>query len=431
MAKYHVPVLLAECLEALNLQDGKIYVDATFGGGGHSLQILERRKKLKLFAFDQDPDSVAQSKVLKEKYPEKFVMIQENFVNIRTGLALERVKKVDGILFDLGVSSHQINDAARGFSFRGDGKLNMRMDQDSNLTAADVVNTYSFEKLTKIFREYGEEKEAARIAGSIILEREKEEIKTTLQLSAIIENCIISKKSIKAKARIFQALRIYINKEMDVLQTALEDSVKILNPDHYLATTNEDADLRINMIAKRGKGYIPGELNKDPDLPIDFIPIDSIFSPVERVNFNIENTRVGNMTNFEKLTLEIWTDGSITPEEAMVDAVKILINYLSKFLPLVVTETPVLIGEEKTKINSERDKILEKTIEELDLSVRAYNCLKKVEVNTVEELIKLKPSDLLKVRNLGKKTLKEINEKLESISLTLQNAESGGEKDEA
>ncbi len=234
MAKYHVPVLLAECLEALNLQDGKIYVDATFGGGGHSLQILERRKKLKLFAFDQDPDSVAQSKVLKEKYPEKFVMIQENFVNIRTGLALERVKRVDGILFDLGVSSHQINDAARGFSFRGDGKLNMRMDQDSNLTAADVVNTYSFEKLTKIFREYGEEKEAARIAGSIILEREKEEIKTTLQLSAIIENCIISKKSIKAKARIFQALRIYINKEMDVLQTALEDSVKILNPDGRL-----------------------------------------------------------------------------------------------------------------------------------------------------------------------------------------------------
>ncbi len=234
MTEYHVPVLLDECLDALDLQDGKIYVDATFGGGGHSNKILESEKKLKLFAFDQDPDSVEQSKVLKEKYPEKFVMIQENFANIRTGLALERIKKVDGILFDLGVSSHQINNPTRGFSFRGDGKLNMRMDQDSNLTAADVVNTYSFEKLTKIFREYGEEKEAARIAGNIILEREKEEIETTLQLSAIIENCIISKKSIKAKARIFQALRIYINKEMDVLQTALEDSVKILNPDGRL-----------------------------------------------------------------------------------------------------------------------------------------------------------------------------------------------------
>lgn len=230
MKEYHVPVLLAECLEALDLQDDKIYVDATFGGGGHSIKILESGKDIKLYGFDQDPDSIEQSKVLTEKYPEKFVMIKENFANIRTGLALERIKKVDGILFDLGVSSHQINDPTRGFSFSGDGDLNMRMDQESNLTAADVVNTYSFEELAKIFREYGEEKEAGRIAGSIILERSKKEIQTTLQLSTIIENCIISKKSIKAKARIFQALRIYINKEMEVLKTALNDSVKILNP---------------------------------------------------------------------------------------------------------------------------------------------------------------------------------------------------------
>ncbi|MDP8204054.1 MAG: 16S rRNA (cytosine(1402)-N(4))-methyltransferase RsmH [Candidatus Tenebribacter mawsonii] len=230
MTEYHVPVLLAECLEALNLQDGKIYVDATFGGGGHSQKILESGKDLKLFGVDQDPDSIEQSKVLTEKYPDNFVMIKENFANIRTGLALERIKKVDGILFDLGVSSHQINDPSRGFSFRGDGDLNMRMDQTSELTAADVVNTYSFEQLARIFREYGEEKEAARIANNIILERSKKEIKTTLQLSTIIENCIISKKSIKAKARIFQALRIYINKEMEALKSALNDSIKILNP---------------------------------------------------------------------------------------------------------------------------------------------------------------------------------------------------------
>jgi len=230
MTEYHVPVLLAECLEALNLQDGKIYVDATFGGGGHSQKILESGKDLKLFGVDQDPDSIEQSKVLTEKYPDNFVMIKENFANIRTGLALERIKKVDGILFDLGVSSHQINDPSRGFSFRGDGDLNMRMDQTSELTAADVVNTYSFEQLARIFREYGEEKEAARIANNIILERNKKEIKTTLQLSTIIENCIISKKSIKAKARIFQALRIYINKEMEALKSALNDSIKILNP---------------------------------------------------------------------------------------------------------------------------------------------------------------------------------------------------------
>ena len=230
MREYHVPVLLTECLEALDLQDGRIYVDATFGGGGHSKKILESGKDIKLFGFDQDPDSIEQSKILTEKYPEKFFMIKENFANIRTGLALERIKKVDGILFDLGVSSHQINDPARGFSFRGDGNLNMRMDQDSVLTAADIVNTYTFEELAKIFREFGEEKEAGRIANSIILERSKKEIKTTLQLSRIIENSIISKKSIKAKARIFQALRIYINKEMEVLEIALNDSVKILNP---------------------------------------------------------------------------------------------------------------------------------------------------------------------------------------------------------
>lgn len=235
MKEYHVPVLLFECIEALDLQNGKIFVDATFGGGGHSKKILESGKDIKLFAFDQDPDSIEQSKILQDKYPDKFVMIKENFANIRTGLALERIKKVDGILFDLGVSSHQINDPSRGFSFRGDGYLNMRMDQDSLLTAADVVNTYSFEELTKIFREYGEEKEAARIARNIVLERSKKEIKTTLQLSTIIENCIISHKSIKAKARIFQALRIYINKEMDVLQTALNDSIKILNPGGRIA----------------------------------------------------------------------------------------------------------------------------------------------------------------------------------------------------
>lgn len=230
MRSYHIPVLLNECIEALELRNGKTYVDATFGGGGHSKAILESGKDMKLFGIDQDPDAIKQSSRLKSEFPEKFVMIKENFSNIRTELALERVKKIDGILFDLGVSSHQINNSQRGFSFSSEGDLDMRMDKTSELTAKDIVNTFSFEELAKIFREYGEEKEAARIANSIISERGKKQIKTTLHLSQIIENCIISKKSIKAKARVFQALRIYINKEMDVLKTALEDSVKILNP---------------------------------------------------------------------------------------------------------------------------------------------------------------------------------------------------------
>lgn len=230
MKEYHLPVLLEECIEALDLRSGKIYVDATFGGGGHSKEILNNGKDITLFGIDQDPDSIEQSKILAKKYPEKFVMIKENFANIRTGLALERINKVDGILFDLGVSSHQINDPSRGFSFSVESDLDMRMDNNSEITAADVVNTYSYKDLATIFRVYGEEKEAGRIASNIILQRNKKEIKTTLQLSEIIEKCIRSKKSIKAKARIFQALRIHINKEMDVLKTALNDSVKILNP---------------------------------------------------------------------------------------------------------------------------------------------------------------------------------------------------------
>jgi len=230
MSKYHNPVMLNECISALELQDNRIFVDATFGGGGHSKAILESGKNITLYGIDQDPDAVEQSKLLKSKFPNNFFMIKDNFVNLRTGLALERVKKIDGILFDLGVSSHQINNPDRGFSFSSKGELDMRMDKTSNLTAAEVVNSYPFEKLAKIFREYGEEKEAARIANSIIVERNKKQIKTTLHLSQIIEDSIVSRKSIKAKARIFQALRIFINQEMEVLKKALEDSVKVLNP---------------------------------------------------------------------------------------------------------------------------------------------------------------------------------------------------------
>ncbi|MCF7859048.1 MAG: 16S rRNA (cytosine(1402)-N(4))-methyltransferase RsmH [Candidatus Cloacimonetes bacterium] len=230
MNKYHIPVMLSESVSALDLQDGRIYVDATFGGGGHAGKILEGGKSLQLYAFDQDPDAVAQSKILSTKYPDNFFMIQGNFANLRTGLALKRIKKIDGILFDLGVSSHQINKPERGFSFSLEGDLNMRMDQDKELTAFEVVNTYPFEELTRIFREYGEEKEAVRIANNIIKERNKKEIKTTQQLSTIIENCILSHKSIKAKARIFQAIRIYVNKEIETLTTALKEAEEALNP---------------------------------------------------------------------------------------------------------------------------------------------------------------------------------------------------------
>ncbi len=204
--------------------------------------------------------------------------------------------------------------------------------------------------------------------------------------------------------------------------------VEILNPDYYIATTNEDADIIINMVVKKGKGYVPSDLNKDSSLPVTYIPIDSIFSPIKKVNFIVENTRVENMTDFEKLTFEIWTDGSVTPEDAIVESVKILVNYLTKFLALSSQEEDIIIGKQETSSGGDESKLLKKTIEEMDLSVRAYNCLKKANINTVGDLIKYRPQDLLKVRNLGKKTLKEIMDKLSSMDLSLSNDDSGGEK---
>ena len=204
--------------------------------------------------------------------------------------------------------------------------------------------------------------------------------------------------------------------------------VEILNPEHYIATANEDADLVISMIAKKGKGYVPSDLNKDNSLSVTYIPIDSIFSPIQKVNFEVENTRVENMTDFEKLTFEIWTDGSISPEDAIVEAVKILVNYLTKFLSLSSKEEQFIIAESGSIVSNEgENRVLRKTIEELDLSVRAYNCLKKAGINTVGDLVKYKYQDLIKVRNLGKKTLKEIISKLDSMNLSLKNDELGGE----
>lgn len=230
MSEYHVPVLLNESVEALNLKAGGIYVDATLGGGGHTAHILLQQPDVKLFSFDQDPESLQQTKALEDKFPDNLTIVHDNFANLRTRLALERVRYIDGILFDLGVSSHQINQPERGFSFSLNGRLDMRMDKASNLTAYDIINKFDDYKMKKIFWEYGEERSAAKIVRNIILERDNKEIETTLQLAEIIDSCMPAKQRIKAKARIFQALRIYINGEIEVLKTALADAVKMLNP---------------------------------------------------------------------------------------------------------------------------------------------------------------------------------------------------------
>ena len=230
MSNYHQPVMVKTCLEMLQLKAGGIYVDATLGGGGHALAMYEAEPEIKLYAFDQDADAIAESKEKLADYDP--VLIQANFRDLRTSLAYNKVKGIDGILFDLGVSSHQIDEAERGFSFDRDAALDMRMDQGQELTAGQVVNESSYNELRRIFREYGEEQSAGRIARAIEHARESEAIATTKDLAAIIEGVVGvgSKESLKTKVRIFQALRIFVNDELKALSSALTDAINLLNP---------------------------------------------------------------------------------------------------------------------------------------------------------------------------------------------------------
>lgn len=231
MTGYHRPVMLTEAVSYLSIKDNGIYVDATLGGGGHSAVILGANDTIRLYSFDRDEEAIKYNQSLVESYHGRFRIFNDNFVNIRTRLALERIAKVDGILFDLGVSFSQISTSTRGMSFDLEGKLDMRMNRQEELTAYDVVNNYSFEELAAIIRDYGEEKEAQRIANGIIKARQIRPIETTLDLSEIIDRSTRSPYKIKAKARVFQGIRIYINGELEALKSALYDAVEMLNPD--------------------------------------------------------------------------------------------------------------------------------------------------------------------------------------------------------
>lgn len=198
-----------------------------------------------------------------------------------------------------------------------------------------------------------------------------------------------------------------------------DSDVEILNPDLHIATLSSDARLNMRIYAGRGRGYVQADKNKREDLPIGVIPIDSIYTPISRVNFGIENTRVGQMTNYDKLTIEIWTDGSIRPDEAVSLGSKILTEHLMLFVGLTEDSTSVPIMMEKEE--DKKEKVLEMTIEELDLSVRSYNCLKRAGINSVQELITKSEEDMMKVRNLGRKSLEEVQEKLQELGLGLRN----------
>lgn len=194
--------------------------------------------------------------------------------------------------------------------------------------------------------------------------------------------------------------------------------VEILNPDLVIATLEESGKLYMEITAQVGRGYVTAERNKFPNQPIGVIPVDSIFSPIRKVNFNIEDTRVGQITDYDRLTLDVWTDGSIRADEAISLGAKILSKHLSLFINLTEKVDEVEITSEDGE--NDKEKILEMTIEELDLSVRSYNCLKRAGINTVEELIRRSDEEMMKVRNLGKKSLEEVQNKLKELGLSLR-----------
>lgn len=229
----HVPVLLREVLEGLNLGNDKIYVDCTIGGAGHSEKILENTKNSMLIGIDQDEDAILASSKRLEKYKSRVKIVRSNFANIKNVLASLNIEKVDGILADLGVSSHQIDTASRGFSFRFDGDLDMRMDMSQSLSAKNVVNEYSEENLKRIFKDFGEEKFASSIARKIVNERKKEPIVTTKQLEKIILSAVPRYKGNDGSSnvqRTFQAIRIEVNHELDILENFIRDAESVLSP---------------------------------------------------------------------------------------------------------------------------------------------------------------------------------------------------------
>ncbi|WP_338971358.1 16S rRNA (cytosine(1402)-N(4))-methyltransferase RsmH [Spiroplasma endosymbiont of Panorpa germanica] len=239
MSEHHVPVLLKESIQILDIRDYGIYVDATLGRAGHSKEILKRLTVGQLYALDQDKTAIDYGEKELANISTNFKVLQGNFSEIQSLLALNGVFKVDGILFDLGVSSPQFDNSHRGFSYRLDGKLDMRMNQETNdLTAWKVVNQWGLSDLIKIFREYGEEDYAVRIANRIIESRSQQAIDTTLQLVDIIKTAlpqkVLKEKKHPAK-KVFQALRICVNNEMEVLEMGIKSSLKILNKNGVLA----------------------------------------------------------------------------------------------------------------------------------------------------------------------------------------------------
>ena len=234
----HEPVLVNETIESLKIDPDGIYVDGTLGGGGHSFKIVQKLKNGRLIGIDQDQEALEAAYKRLAIFKDKVTLVKDNYVNIRSILNRLGIEKVNGILLDIGVSSYQIDNPDRGFSYKEDGLLDMRMDRDAALTAADVVNTYSREELARIIREYGEERFANNIAKHIEEERKKTPIETTRQLKEIVEQSVpasVRKGQEGYAKKTFQALRIEVNSELDVLSSSIDTMIDLLVPGGRLA----------------------------------------------------------------------------------------------------------------------------------------------------------------------------------------------------
>ena len=272
----HVSVLLNESIENLNIKEDGIYVDCTLGFAGHSKEILKRIKKGKLFAFDQDGEAINYSKKILDQISGNYEIIKSNFAFIKSELNKRGIEKVDGVLFDLGVSSVQLDEAERGFSFHKDAKLDMRMDTDQSFSAYDVVNDYSKEELEKIFFNYGEEKYSRSIASAIV-ERENKKIETTLELTEIIRESVPEKyrRTHHPARKVFQAIRIEVNKELDVFTKALNDAIDMLNPGGRICViTFHSLEDRICKKIFKEKSEIDSVFKglPDKDIPLEYRP---------------------------------------------------------------------------------------------------------------------------------------------------------------
>ena len=240
-----------------------------------------------------------------------------------------------------------------------------------------------------------------------------------------ITDIILNLKGLSVKMYCDDTRTIYVDAQgAGVLRAAdiiTDPDVEILNPDHYIATLDEDGALKMEISVAKGRGYVSAEKNKHEGQPIGIIPVDSLFSPVVKVNYSVEDTRVGQQTDYDKLTLDVWTDKTIAPDEAISSSARILNEYLDLFVGLTESLMPEVMLVEKEE--SKKDKLLEMTIEELDLSVRSYNCLRRAGIHTAQELANRTEEEMMKVRNLGRKSLEEVVWKLNELGLSLRSSD--------